>query len=367
MSDRKSLVIVGGGFAGVRVAQQLERTLPRDWSMRMLSQDNFITYNPLLPEVVGASLLPSHVVAPLRQMLHRTDLSMVRVTDINTSEKTVEYLGEGAGTLHYDALVIAVGQAANLSLVPGMGTYALPLKTLGDALFVRNRIIARLEHAELQGDIDARQWLTSFVVIGGGFSGVETAGEMLDFIHESLRYYKNVSMEDVMVHLVHSGAYLLPELSMSLGKFAHTKMTKYRLKIHLNARAVRVDGRGVVLNNGTVLSAGTVVCTIGTAPSPLVATASSGLVVAFAPTTPSVCSVSGSTVALLAAGTCSINATQASSASLVTSTAWLSVASACLTVAAMVAAESTRLCGTLEIRLAPCVGCTKNALGKPCT
>ena len=271
MSDRKSLVIVGGGFAGVRVAQQLERTLPRDWSMRMLSQDNFITYNPLLPEVVGASLLPSHVVAPLRQMLHRTDLSMVRVTDINTSQKTVEYLGEGAGTLHYDALVIAVGQTANLSLVPGMGTYALPLKTLGDALFVRNRIIARLEHAELQGDIDARQWLTSFVVIGGGFSGVETAGEMLDFIHESLRYYKNVSMEDVMVHLVHSGAYLLPELSMSLGNFAHTKMTKYRLKIHLNARAVRVDGRGVVLNNGTVLSAGTVVCTIGTAPSPLVA------------------------------------------------------------------------------------------------
>jgi NADH dehydrogenase len=160
---------------------------------------------------------------------------------------------------------------ANLHLVKGMANYALPLKTLGDALFLRNRVISRLEQAELQPDVEARRWLTSFVVIGGGFSGVETAGELIDFLYASLRYYPRIRREDVSVTLLHSQERLLPELSASLGEFAGRKMLMRGIQVRLNARAVRIDDRVVTLADGETLAAGTVISTIGTMPNPILA------------------------------------------------------------------------------------------------
>jgi len=267
----KNLVIIGGGFAGARLAQALERTLPAEWQITLLSRDNFITYNPLLAEVVGASLLPGHVVAPLRQMVRRTRVYMVQVTGIDLAERVVHYLGEGEGVLRFDQLVLACGQGANLDIVKGMGRYGLPLKTLGDSLFLRNRAIVRLEQAELQPDAEMRRWLTSFVVIGGGFSGVEVAGGLADFLRASRRFYGCTATDNVRVHLVHSTDRLLPELSPSLGRFTERKLKEQGVDVRLNARAVRVDDRGIVLGDGEIISAGTVICTIGTAPNPLVA------------------------------------------------------------------------------------------------
>ena len=155
--DPMRVLIVGGGFGGASVAKFLERRLPKA-EIVLLSRENYITYNPLLPEVVGASILPSHVVAPLRQMVRRTHVRTVRVTDIDLAAREVYYLGDGPGAFDYDHLVLAYGASANLEMVPGMGKYALPLKTLGDALFLRNRIIARLEAAELTEDPDMRAW-----------------------------------------------------------------------------------------------------------------------------------------------------------------------------------------------------------------
>jgi NADH dehydrogenase len=265
----KRVVIVGGGFAGITLAEQLEHRLPPGWTLTLVSQENFITYHPLLPEVVGASIMPSHVVAPLRQMIHCSSVCMAQVSEIDLASRTVHYLGEGTGILHYDELVLAVGVHANLNLVKGMAHYALPLKTLGDAMFLRNRVIARLEQAELQPDQEARRWLTSFVVIGGGFSGVETAGELHDFLRASLRYYPRIRPEDVKVVLLHSQDRLLPELSDKLGRFAGAKMRMRGIDVRLNARASRIDDRHVTLGDGTIVPAGTVICTIGTMPNPL--------------------------------------------------------------------------------------------------
>src|SRR5689334_23264926 len=186
----KNLVIIGGGFAGMKAAQALEHRLPPDWTLTLISQENFITFNPLLPEVVGASILPGHVIAPHRQMIHCSHVCMAQVTEIDTARKAVHYLGEGTGVVHYDQLVLTCGTNANLGIIKGMASYALPLKTLGDALFLRNRIISRLEQAELQPNVEHRRWLLTFIVVGGGFSGVETAGELVDFLYASLRYYK---------------------------------------------------------------------------------------------------------------------------------------------------------------------------------
>jgi NADH dehydrogenase len=266
----KNLVIIGGGFAGIKTAQALEHTLPSDWTLTLVSQENFITFNPLLPEVVGASILPGHVIAPHRQMLHCSHVCMAQVTEIDTAARTVHYLGEGAGRLDYDELVLACGTNANLDIVKGMASYALPLKTLGDALFLRNRIIARLEQAELQPDRAARRWLTSFVVVGGGFSGIETAGELVDFLHASLRFYRRLSREDLRIVLLHSGERLLPELSASLGAFTLAKMRRLGVDVRLDARAARVTDRDVHLDSGDIIEAGTVICTIGTQPNPLI-------------------------------------------------------------------------------------------------
>src|SRR5207253_1015876 len=173
-------------------------------------------------------------------------------------------------SLRYDQLVLACGTNANLDVVKGMAQVALPLKTLGDALFLRNRIIARLEQAELQPDVEHRRWLTSFVIIGGGFSGVETAGELVDFLYASLRYYRRVRAEDLRITLLHSGERLLPELSASLGAFTLRKMSARGVSVRLNARAVWVTDRDVSLDCGDVIAAGTVICTIGTQPNSLV-------------------------------------------------------------------------------------------------
>ncbi|HEY7639881.1 MAG TPA: NAD(P)/FAD-dependent oxidoreductase [Steroidobacteraceae bacterium] len=271
MSDQpKRLVVVGGGFAGITLAQQLEGRLPPDWRLTLVSQENFITFNPLLPEVIGASILPGHVIAPHRQMVRCSSVCMAQVTEIDYQTKTVHYLGEGSGLIEYDQLVLACGVNANLDLVKGMAQHALPLKTLGDSLFLRNRVISRLEQAELQPDVRARRWLTTFVIIGGGFSGVETAGELIDFLQASLKYYPRIQRDDIRVVLLHGQNRLLPELSASLGEFARRKMCMHGLDIRLEARAVRIDDRSVTLGNGEIIPAGTIVCTIGTSPSPLV-------------------------------------------------------------------------------------------------
>lgn len=264
------VVIIGGGFAGATLAQQLEQRLEKRARIALLSRDNFITYNPMLAEVVGASILPGQVVAPLRQMLRRTQFRMLEVTGIDFAERAIAYRGgTHCSRIGYDHLVLAVGARANLDLVPGMARYGLPLKTVGDALYLRNRVIERLEEAQLQPDPELRRRLTTFVVVGGGFSGVEVAGEINDFLREALRYYPGLRRADVQVALIHSGPHLLPEISPRLGAFTHRQMTRRGVRVLLEDRVTAVEQDGVLLAGGERLPCRTVVCTIGTATNPL--------------------------------------------------------------------------------------------------
>lgn len=265
-SDKQHVVVIGGGFAGINVVKRLEKRLDDDWEIYLLSNENYLTFNPLLPEVVGASILPGNVVAPLRQMAKRTRFRMVDVTSVDLNAKTVHYTGREQGNLHYDQLVLACGQAASLNIIEGMSEYGLPLKTVGDALFLRNRIVSRLEQATIEPDEKIRDWLTSFVVVGGGFSGVEVAGEVADFLFSAQRYYKNVSRENCKVMVLHDGDYLLPELPRSLGEVASRSFKKRGLDVRLRTRAAAVDCKAVTLTDGTRIDAGTVICTIGTVP-----------------------------------------------------------------------------------------------------
>lgn len=266
MNAKKNLVIVGGGFAGVTLARKLEGILPQDWDIFLLSKTNFITYNPLLPEVIGASVLPGHVQAPYRLILKRTRIRMVVVDRIDYQTKRIHYHNDRQADLHFDQLVFCAGVQANTQMLSGLNQHSLPLKTVGDALKIRNQIVERLEQATIHPDVERRKQLTTFVVLGGGFSGVETAGELEDFLKSAQRYYKNVDREDCRIILIHGTDRLLPELSPKLSEITYKNFQKRGIEILLNERAESIEHEKVLLKSGQTIEGATIICTIGTTP-----------------------------------------------------------------------------------------------------
>ncbi len=271
--DKKNVVVIGGGFAGTQLVKKLERKLNDDWQVILISEENYTTFNPMLAEVVGASVLPSHVIAPIRRMVRKTRFISARVTAINTSEKTVQFEGEERhSSIGYEHLVFAFGSRANMDLVPGMAEHAMPFKLLGDALNLRNRVIEQMEKAELEEDAEVRKWLGHFVIIGAGFSGVEIAGAIQDFIHASHKHYPRLHDKDLSVTVIHRRDLPLQEMGEKLGTHALEKMPLRGINMLMNSGVERVDERGVQAKNQTRIDAATVICTIGTKPNPLIKT-----------------------------------------------------------------------------------------------
>ena len=267
-------MIVGGGFAGTTLAGALERRLPAAHRVVLVSEESYTTFNPMLAEVVGASVFPEHVVAPIRQMLDVSKGSqfiMGRVTEVDIERRNVTLTTlAGVRQIDYAHLVLGFGTRANLDLVPGLAEHALPLKLVGDAMFIRNRVLQRVARIELEREAHMRARLGHFVVIGGGFSGVEVAGELADFLRSAARFYPRVQRSELRVTLLQDADRLLLELPESLGLAAARSMTARGIDVRLGARASQVDADGVRLASGGFIDAGTVICTIGTKPNPLV-------------------------------------------------------------------------------------------------
>ena len=270
----KNIVIVGGGFAGTTLARALERQLPPGHRVVLVSEESYTTFNPMLAEVVGASVFPEHVVAPIRQMLDPSQGSrfiMGRVTEVDIEQRFVAMSTlAGLQQIDYDHLVFAFGTRAHLDLVPGMAQHALPLKLVGDAMFIRNRVLQRVARIELETDPTLRRRLGHFIVIGGGFSGVEVAGELADFLNGVLRFYPRVGRDDLKVTLLQDAPRLLLELPESLGHAAARSLASRHVDVQLGARASLIDADGVTLADDRHMAANTVICTIGTRPNPLV-------------------------------------------------------------------------------------------------
>lgn len=269
----RQVVVVGGGFAGATLVRSLQHKLPAGWRVVLVSEESYTTFNPMLAEVVGASIFPEHVVAPLRELVaveqgHRFVMGRVSAVDVRAKTLTCSSLA-GETQLPYDHLVFAFGNRARLDFIPGMAEHALPLKTIGDALEIRNAVLRRLAQAELQADATVRQQLAHFVVIGGGFSGVEVAGELVDCLRSIQHYYPGVPMANIQVTMVHDSQRLLPELPEALGLSAQSSLSKRGVKIALGERAVGISAAGITLASGKSLVAATVICTIGTRPNPL--------------------------------------------------------------------------------------------------
>ena len=269
---KQRIVIVGGGFGGVKCAQTLSARLRNgDTEVVLFNKENHLVFSPLLADAVGSSLNLLDVIVPLRQLLPDVTCRTEEVNSIDLTAGRLEYEGYDGQPRHldYDHIVLACGNISNLNVVPGMADHAHPLKTVGDAAVLRTHILSQMEKAEVCDDPARRRWYLSFIIVGGGYSGVETAGEINDLVRTSRRFYRNISVEDITVTLIHSRDQLLPEISPQLREFARVKMEKAGVTMKLNARVQLATGEGVGLKDDFV-HGGTIVCTIGSTVAPVV-------------------------------------------------------------------------------------------------
>jgi NADH dehydrogenase len=273
---RTRVVIVGGGFGGVFAGSELERALgPRqDVEVLLVSRENYFVFQPMLPEVISGSIGIVDIVSPLRRLLPRTSVHVREVESIDLAGKRV-WLAPGAHphahAVPFDHLIIAPGNVTDFRGLPGLPEHALPFKNLADALEVRSRVIWALEEADIESEDEAlRRQLLTFVVAGGGFSGVEVVAELNDFVRDVARSYRSIRPEDIRVVLVHAGERILPEVTEKLGLYAQRLLAKRGVELRLKARLQSASGDRAVLSDGTVIETKTLVSTIPSSPHPLV-------------------------------------------------------------------------------------------------
>jgi NADH:ubiquinone reductase (H+-translocating) len=276
-SAKKRIVILGGGFAGMKTAEWLEEQFRTDpsVSLTLVNETNALLFTPMLAEVAGSSLEPSHISTPLRSSLPRTEFIRGTVTTIDFEKRRVALTGgatnggEGRSEVSYDQLVLALGAVSNYLGMANVEKLAFNFKSLLDAIRIRNRVIEMFERADAEPDPGKRRSLLTFVIAGGGFAGVELAGALNDFGRGILADYPNLRADDLNVILVHARDRILPELSESLGQYAQKRMEMRGVIFRLNARLSDVRPGVVILSDGEV-RAETLVWTAGTAPNPLV-------------------------------------------------------------------------------------------------
>jgi NADH:ubiquinone reductase (H+-translocating) len=273
------ILILGGGFGGVYTALTLEKVLKRELKrgeveIALVSRDNYLTFQPMLPEVVSGSIGILDTITPIRRLCPRTDLYTRAIEEIDVGNRRVT-LAAGVGArqlqLEYDHLVIALGNVTSFAGQQGLLEHALPFKYLGDALTLRNHAIHALEEADIERDPKARQGLLTFVVAGGGFSGVEAVAELNDFVRSAARSFRNVQPEEIRVVLLHAGGLILPELPKNLAEFAQRLLMKRGVELRLNTRLAGATAEAALLAGGERIETRTLVSTVPGGPNPVVA------------------------------------------------------------------------------------------------
>ena len=273
---RKRVLILGSGFGGLTVAMELEKGLGRDSSVEvtLVNRENFFLFTPMLHEVAASDLDLTTIVNPVRKLLRSAHFFAGEVEQIDFKQRKV-VVSHGFDhhhhTLEFDFLVLGLGSVTNFYGLPGLQEYALTMKSLGDAMRLRNHLIAHLEEAD-SDCCKVKEPLLTFVVAGGGFAGVETVAGINDFVRGALRSYPNLTEDMLRVVLIHSGPVILPELEETLGNYAERKLSGRKVEIHLNTKVESFSGQMVRLSDGTAIETNTLVWTAGTSPNPLLET-----------------------------------------------------------------------------------------------
>lgn len=274
--QRKKILILGGGFAGVYTAMTLEKLLRKDPSVEigLVNKENYLVFQPMLPEVISGGIGILDTITPIRRLCPNTNLYTREVESIDLKNKVVitsSGFRPRPYQLPYDHLVIALGNTTSFAGQPGLQEHALPFKYLGDALVLRNHLIHALEEADIETDPETRRALLTFVVAGGGFSGVEAVAELNDFVRKAARSFRNINLDQIRVILLHAGPLILPELPEDLAGFAQRLLQRRGVEIRFNTPLTGATADAAFLANGERIATKTLVSTVPSAPNPLIA------------------------------------------------------------------------------------------------
>jgi NADH dehydrogenase len=278
MKEKKRIVILGGGFGGVYTAKYLEKALGRkdDFEIVLINKENYFVFQPMLAEVISGALGILDPVNPIRHLLRKTHLHVREIEAIDIENRSIT-ISPGfrphAHKIEFDHLVIAMGNVTDFRGMRGLPEHAIPFKNLADALYLRNHVIRALEEAAIEeDDLELRKQLLTFVVAGGGFSGVEVVAELNDFVRGVARKYRGLDPAEIRVVLLHSQDRILPEVSEKLAVFAQKILQKRGVELRLRTRLEAATGQEAILAGGERIPTRTLVSTVPSSPHPLIDT-----------------------------------------------------------------------------------------------
>ncbi|MBE9373876.1 NAD(P)/FAD-dependent oxidoreductase [Saccharopolyspora sp. HNM0983] len=271
-SDPTRILILGGGYVGMYTALQLQKKLGRrEASVTVVDPQPHMTYQPFLPEAAAGSVEPRHVVAPLRRVLKRCHVITAAVSEIKHDDKlvTIENPQTGSETLSYDVLVVALGSVPRLLPIPGLAEQGISLKTVGEAAYLRNHVLAKMDAADNTDDEELRKRLLTFTFVGGGFAGVEALAELEDMARYASRDYRNVKPEDMSWSLIEAAGRVMPEVSEKMGVYVVKALEDRNIKVYLNTFLKSVEDGHAVLSDGTEFDTETLVWNAGVKANPV--------------------------------------------------------------------------------------------------
>lgn len=244
---KKKIVVLGGGYGGVECTQKLEEYFKDDDDVEivLISEDNFLLFTPMLPQAAAGMLATRDIVMPIRTIIKKTTFYEGRVKNIDPHGKIVNLWGtdeKRAVSIHYDFLVVSLGSETNFFGMSDVEKHAYTIKTLNDAMTIRNRVIDMLEQAENESNPILRKSLLTFVLVGGGFAGIETAGELMDLLLDATKYYPKISKNEIQVMVLEALPNILPGFDEKLARFAHNLLTKNGIEIKLKTAVTSFDG-----------------------------------------------------------------------------------------------------------------------------
>ncbi|GAA1295259.1 NAD(P)/FAD-dependent oxidoreductase [Pseudonocardia aurantiaca] len=272
MARNTRIVVVGGGYVGMYTALRLQKKLRRgEAEVTVIDPQSHMTYQPFLPEAAAGSIEPRHVVVPLRKVLRNCHHLTGRVTKIEhaSREITVELAAGHVGTLGYDVLIVAPGSVARVLPVPGLAERGIAFKTVGEAIYLRNHVLSRLDAASTTIDPVLRRRLLTFLVVGGGYAGIEALAELQDMARYATRYYEHVEPSDLHWVLVEAAGRIMPEVGPKMGLYTVERLMEAGIEIFLDTRVKTMEGGHVVLDDGTEFDTDTIVWTAGVKPNPM--------------------------------------------------------------------------------------------------
>ena len=244
---KKKIVVLGGGYGGVECTRKLEEYFERneDVEIVLINEENFLLFTPMLHQVAAGMLATRDIVMPIRTIIKKTKFYEGRIKNIDPYGKIVNLWGtdEKRGlSIHYDFLVVSLGSETNFFGMSDVEKHAYTIKNLNDAMTIRNRVIDMLEQAENEPNPILKNSLLTFVIVGGGFAGIETAGEVMDLLLDARKYYPSIKKNEIKVLVLEALPNILPGFSEKLAKFAHNLLTKHGIEIKLKTAVTSFDG-----------------------------------------------------------------------------------------------------------------------------